>query len=117
MDPPDGFEAYNGSLIDKQGDDPVTSIPAEVYVPADREISRGALFVVSRQHDCPEGYVGLELEQIGASRVDVSTATQGAATPAPSPTDGESSAGPGFGVVGSLAGLAGILRYLRGERG
>ena len=117
--PPDGFQAYNGSLIDKEGDDPVTSVPAEVYVPVGRDVATGSLFVVNRQHDCPEGYVGLELEQIGASTLDVSTATRGTATPQPTATDGDSAAGPGFGVagalagVGGLAGLAGLLRRMR----
>lgn len=117
--PPDGFEAYNGSLIDKKGDDPVTSIPAEVYVPVGWDVSTGSLFVVNRQHDCPEGYVGLELEQIGASSVEISTATQGTATPEPTASDGGSASGPGFGVAGTLAGvggLAGLTRLLRGDR-
>ena len=85
--------------------------------PADADVSAGSLFVINRQFDCPEGYVGLGLEQIGAA-VDVDTST-----PTPedaSPTDGGSASGPGFGVAGALAGvggLAGLAKYLKNGRG
>jgi hypothetical protein len=113
--PPEDLSARDGSLIDRKGDDEEESIPAHVYLPADADVSTGSLFVINRSLDCPEGYVGLELEAIGAA-VDVDTST---ATPEDGSSTGGSAAGPGFGVAGALAGvggLAGLARYLRNER-
>ncbi len=116
--PPEELSARDGSLIDRKGDDEAESIPAHVYLIADSAVSTGSLFVIDRALDCPEEYVGLELEAIGAA-VAVDTST-----PAPeggSPTGGGPASGPGFGVVGALAGvggfagLAGLLRSGRGE--
>ena len=85
-------------------------------MPADRDVATGTLFIVNRTHRCPAGYVGLELEQIGASTVDINaTSTTAEATG----TGGGSAAGPGFGVPAALAGvggLAGLVRFLRGDR-
>jgi hypothetical protein len=122
--PPEDLSARDGSLIDRKGDDEVGSVPVHVYLPAGTDVSTGSLFVVNRALDCPERYVGLELEAIGAA-VDVDTSTpapapeNGSPTGGGSPTDGGSASGPGFGIAGTLAGvggLAGVAGYLRSER-
>lgn len=72
------------------------------------DVEPGKLFIVNRQDPCGESHVELQLEQIGASRIDVPTST---------PTETASGRAPGFGPLAAVTGLAlgatGILRRMR----
>lgn len=111
--PPDDLAYFNGRLIDRIDQD-AREIETQIYVPATAGISPGTLWVVNREVTCPDEYVGLSVEQIGAAVVvGSSDADEGGGTTSASdsPTDG---GGPGFGPLAALAGVAaGVAGYAR----
>jgi len=115
---------YDATLIDRRNDQ--YRQPIQIYLPRRAEVGGGDLFIVNDEVPCESGYVGIELEQIGARNVDAGTkpgegiTETGADTDtaagggAQEPSDG---AGPGFGWIAGAAGLLGggwLLR--RGEK-
>lgn len=93
---PSSVAAYDGSLIDRQ-DEASRQLPIQIYTAAAADIDPGTLWVVNRGVDCPSGdFVGLELEQIGATvvRADPEGASGGVGLP-------------GFGPLAAIAGLIG----------
>lgn len=101
--------AYDVQLIDRAAEPQERSIT--LYLPRRVEVGQGDLFIVNDEVPCESGYVGLELEQIGARNIDVGL--DGGATTvddgdggggAPAPSDG---IGPGFGPLAAAGGLLG----------
>lgn len=100
---PDKLESYAGKLIDKQAQSH-EEVPTKLYVAGDRDLKPGSLWVVEKQHSCPDAYVGLELEQVGAEIVRSKRQVD--------------ESGPGFGPLAALAGVgAGLYaKYRRDGR-
>lgn len=93
---PSDIAAYNGTLIDRQ-DEASRQLPIQVYTAAAADIEPGTLWVVNREVTCADGdFIGLELEQIGATavRADPEGAANGVGLP-------------GFGPLAAVAGLLG----------
>lgn len=59
---------YDAVLINRQ-EERHTSYQTPLYVPGRINLRGGELFVVNTEEPCPSGYVGLEIEQIGAQFV------------------------------------------------
>jgi PGF-CTERM protein len=84
--------AYETRLIDRiEGDRQSTS--AIVYVEeGNEEVHEGKLFVIDSQRSCPENFVSLRLERIGAGVIETDDGETGSSTP-------------GFGVGTAVVGL------------
>lgn len=95
--PPEEIAAYDGRLIDRI-DESHREVPTQIYVPADRTVETGSLWVVNREISCPEENVGLEAEQLGARIRGNQSGTE---------TDGGSGpvGQPGFGPLSAVAAL------------
>jgi hypothetical protein len=107
---PDGLDSFTGRLVDQIEDDS-KDVPTQIFTTADSGVEAGALYVINRSFPCPDGYVGLEVEQIRTENLDQGTNED--PETAAGTTGGD---GPGFGVAGALAGvggLAGLARVLR----
>ncbi|MDG5776801.1 hypothetical protein VB773_22855 [Haloarculaceae archaeon H-GB2-1] len=110
---PEQTVQYDSTLINRI-DDAHASVELPLYVPDRVPINPGTLFVVNRVHQCESGYVGIELERIGADFV-VSDEQLSAGQQA---QDGNTSSGfgDGFGLLSALAGLTGGSALLRRHR-
>lgn len=113
----EGSNAYDAQMIDRTADPEQQQIA--IYLQEATDVAPGALFIVNESQSCEEGYVGLELERVGADLAAVWAQEPGTQTPASDgggaqPATGET--GPGFGVVSGLAGLAGLGWLLGRER-
>lgn len=90
---------------DQRGEEGILFIDA-----SNPDIQPGKLFVVNDQRSCEGEHFQLQLEQVGASKVDVPEGTT---------TDSSFTRTPGFGPLAALSGLAlgaaGALRALRRE--
>jgi hypothetical protein len=106
---PDALDSFTGRLVDQIGDDH-RDIPAQVFTTADSGVEAGSLYVVNRSFPCPEGYVGLEVEQIRTENLDQGTNEEPGPETATSTTDG---GGPGFGLAGAVAGVGGLAGLAR----
>lgn len=110
--PPDGIQTYNGTLIDRIQEDH-RQVPTQVFAATNADIETGSLWVVNRKMTCPDHYVGLEVEQVGAAFGNVSEDT---GTPG---TDANPIGQPGFGPVATVAGLvtgaAGLARWAQDD--
>jgi|AntDeeMinimDraft_4_1070355.scaffolds.fasta_scaffold00216_15 hypothetical protein len=105
---------YDVTLFDRRAD-PYEQ-QTQLYLPRRAEVGGGDLFIINGQTPCESGYVGVELEQIGARNVDAGTKPGGGITEtgagantaagggAQEPSGG---AGPGFGWIAGAAGLLG----------
>lgn len=126
--PPDDVERYDVRLVDRKADD-ATEEDTTLWVSADVEIGRDAQFLVNDHRDCGDGYVGVELEDLGGSGGESGRAEEdvedfeegtpaggngqdeGAGAETPVVDDGGAETteeGPGFGVLAALAGAAGL---------
>lgn len=106
--PPDGIQNYNGKLIDRIEEDH-RQTPTHFFAAKNADIETGTLWVINRVTNCPDGHVGIEVEQVGAAFGNVSEDTG-------TPGTGANPIGqPGFGapaaVAGVLAGAAGVARW------
>lgn len=126
--PSEGTRAYDVWLVDRTGEE-YASEPLTLYVPDRRSVPAGGLYVINRVQQCDGSYVGIEIEQLNAGdgpflegsfttttdpetvadteagddqeiAADPGTTEQGAG----GTTTGS---GPGFGILATLAGLAG----------
>lgn len=118
--------AYDAQLIDKTAE-PEQS-PITLYLNQEVDISPGTLFIINENVECESGYMGVRLERVGMDLEDVRAAEPASPTGtvdddgegggqgggAESPADGQ---GPGFGVAGALASLAGVGWLLRKRDG
>jgi len=84
--------AYETRLIDRiEGDRQSTS--AIIYVEeGNEEVHEGKLFVIDSQRTCPENFISLRLERVGAVQIGPEDEETGSTTP-------------GFGVGTAVAGL------------
>jgi hypothetical protein len=103
---------YDATLIDRRNDD--YQQPIQIYFPRSAEVGGGDLFIVNDTTPCESGYIGVELEQIGARNVDAGTKPGEGITETGTETDvaggaqePSDSAGPGFGLPAAAAGLLG----------
>lgn len=84
--------AYETRLIDRIEEDR-QSTSAIIYVEeGNEEVHEGKLFVIDSQRSCPENFMALRLERIGASVIDADDGQTGSTTP-------------GFGVGTAVVGL------------
>ncbi len=84
--------AYETRLIDRIEEDR-QSTSAIIYVErGNEEVHEGKLFVIDSQRSCPEDFVSLRLERIGAGVIDADDGETGSTTP-------------GFGVGTAVVGL------------
>ena len=107
--------AYDVVVLDRNQAD-VPQARTTLYLHEDIDVPAGALWVINGQEQCGSGYVGVQIEQIGANEVEAglsgdisptSTALDQAGA-----TDGggggiSSALGPGFGWLAGAAGLLG----------
>ncbi|WP_336001534.1 hypothetical protein [Halorientalis halophila] len=101
--------AYEVLLIDRKDDDHWSTETA-MYVPDDRSVPAGGLYVINDVERCAGSYVGVEVEEMVA---DVSVLGEvagnvdaGAAEDRPETTQ-TGGDGTGFGLLAGLSGLAG----------
>ncbi len=100
--------AYDVQLIDRRADPVERSI--ELYLPRRVEVGSGDLFIINDMVPCESGYVGLELEQIGARDIDAGVDAGGGLTETEFTEQGGGplgQVGPGFGWLAGAAGLLG----------
>lgn len=108
---PESTAAYNGTLIDRLEEDH-RQVPTETYVNDQSNFEPGTLWVINRQSECPEGYVGLQIEQLGA-RIKQTTETP-EETETTGTTGASGGGGPGLGPLAALAGGAlGVAELVR----
>ncbi|WP_424017360.1 hypothetical protein ACOZ4N_15980 [Halorientalis pallida] len=116
--PRDETMAYEVLLIDRKDTDHFAT-ETRVYVPDDRSIPSGGLFVINEVEQCPGSYVGVELEQIAADASVLDDVTPGGDAAAdPGATGTTAADGPGLGVLTALSGLAGagaLARWVDGD--
>lgn len=109
---PEGVTYRQGTLVDHIGDE-TQRVPSTVYTNEAEDLPTGSLWIINNTEQCPEGYVGLQLEQVGAAVEGNLTGTD-----ANGDEGGAGAFGPGFGAVGvaAAAGVGGLLALLRGEK-
>lgn len=107
---PENTAYYNGTLIDRL-DENARQVAVTVFASSDAGIQPGTLWAINNHEMCPNSYVGLQAEQIGAALVPETVSGEG--EPTPTGTDGTSAFGPGFGALGAAAGVGGLLALLR----
>lgn len=112
--PPDELLAYEVQLINRK-DDATGEVGTTMYIGGRAEVAPGKLYVIDSFNRCGNGFVGLSLEQIGRSDLEVTVNSGNAGTTAAD--DGGSGAfGPGFGLPAAVAGILGGGALLqRGE--
>ncbi|MBV0925545.1 hypothetical protein KTS45_15165 [Halomicroarcula limicola] len=118
--PADETRTYDVKLIDRGRPD-YEQYSRSLYVDNSTEVPPGSLFVINSQEQCTEGYVGIRLEKLGSDQLEAAV-SGGARTTTPSggggggggDDGGSGAAGPGFGVVATVAAALGY-GALRGE--
>jgi len=105
---PGNTDVYETCLINRIGDD-TEIVASSAYLSRQTDLRPGDVFVINSQHDCPEGaYIGLRLEQLLARNLDrgYNDVSEGEGD---SGGGGGSSgaAGPGFGPLAAVGGIAG----------
>jgi PGF-CTERM protein len=107
--------AYDAFLIDRSAEPNEQQIT--LYLHERFDIEAGTLFIVNNQTQCQSGYLGITIEQVGmdiaALRRREGATPTGDQAEAGGEGDGAAADGPGFGVVSSLAGVAGAGWLLR----
>lgn len=93
-----------GTLVDHIGNE-VERVPTTIYTGGDTDLPTGSLWVINNTVSCPDGYIGLLVEQTGA-------ALPGNVTETRTTTGGAGAAGPGFGALAGVAGVGGLLALL-----
>lgn len=101
---PDGVTNHRGTLVDHVGDE-VEQVPTSVHTNEADDLRTGSLWVINGTVSCPDGYVGLTIEQVGA-------AVPGNVTESETATEGTGAVGPGFGALAGAAGVGGLLALL-----
>lgn len=110
--PPDETQEYDVSLLNRKVEE-MPQLETSLYAGPDLEAQPGDLFLINTFRHCESDHVAVELEQIGRE-VSEDVHPEAVNQPAsPSPDDGGGGGvtpdtGPGFGLVGALAGLAGL---------
>ncbi|ELZ29127.1 hypothetical protein C475_02884 [Halosimplex carlsbadense 2-9-1] len=98
--PPDEMLAYDAQLINRK-DDSTEQAETTLYIGETADVTAGKLYIVNRFNRCDSDFLGVSLEQIGLSEVNVDVETT-------EPGEGGSGAfGPGFGPLATVAGLLG----------
>lgn len=106
---PGATTAYNGALINRLEKNH-RQVPTELFVNDKDKFSPGTLWVINNQSECPNEYVGVQIEQLGARIVQKSTESP-TETPRATATPG---GGPGMGPLAALAGgVVGVAELLR----
>lgn len=107
---PEDVTYREGTLVDHIGEE-IQRVPTTVYTNAAEDLPTGSLWVINNTEECPDEYIGLQLEQVGAAVPGNLTATD-------TPAEGAGAGGPGFGALGTVvaAGVGGLLALLRGEK-
>ncbi|QLH76528.1 hypothetical protein HZS55_04055 [Halosimplex rubrum] len=109
--PPDEMLAYDAQLINRK-DDSTEQAETTLYIGETADVTAGKLYIVNRFDRCDGDFLGVSLEQIGLSEVNVDGEGPNAATTEPG--DGGSGAfGPGFGPLATAVGLLGGGALLR----
>lgn len=107
---PENTDVYEAQLVERSGSEYET-IPSQVYVPRDTDLTAGDLFIVNSQRSCSGPYIGVQLENIRADGLDRgytdvgSTGNEGGDGGAGGGSSG--AFGPGFGPLAAVGGLAG----------
>lgn len=112
----DEQRAYDALLIDRTADP--QQQPITLYLHERVDVMSGGLYIVNTVHPCQSGYLGVELERVGADLVTLWADDLGTATPREEGggggvDPGTPETGPGFGLLGGVAGLAGLGWLLR----
>ena len=111
---------YDAKLIDRRNEVYEQSI--QIYLPRRAEVGGGDLVIINDEVSCQSGYVGIELEQIGARNVDAGikpgeglteTGAETGAEAAGGAQEPTGGAGPGFGLLAAVGGLLGAGRLLK----
>jgi len=112
--PPDEMLAYDAQLINRK-DDSTEQAETTLYIGEAADVTPGKLYIVNRFNRCDSDFLGVSLEQIGLSEVNVDVeADERPNAETTGVSEGGSGAfGPGFGLVASLAGLLGGGALLR----
>ncbi|WP_415379166.1 PGF-CTERM sorting domain-containing protein [Halosimplex sp. TS25] len=119
--PPDTMLAYEVHLINRKTEGTPEEEETTLYIGDSAEVAPGTLYIINRFNRCGSGFVGVTLEQIGRSDIEVDGEADGGAgggqatvaTTEPGDGGGFGSSGPGFGALAALAGLAGGGALLR----
>ena len=107
--PADETVGYQILLIDRKDDDHY-SMEMRLYVPDDRSVPGGTLYVVNGATQCAGEYVGVELERMAADTSVLGEVAGGGGVDTPddqTETTQTAADGGGFGTLAALAGLAG----------
>lgn len=105
--PADQTQVYEGQLLDRRQEVPL-AVDVHVYTNGNKEeIAPGTHFIIQNTDSCPNGYVGLEGETVRRQAL-------AGKPPGPTVTDAE---GPGFGILGAVAGLTAIRLFAADKEG
>lgn len=104
---------YDAMLIDRRNE--VYQQPIQIYLPRSAEVGGGDLFIINDEVPCRSGYIGVELEQIGARNVDAGIKPGEGLTEtdvteagnAGGTEEASTGVGPGFGLFAAVGGLLG----------
>lgn len=121
--PPDTITAYEATIINRK----VSGTPQQeinLHISDAVTVSRGALYLINQFERCENGYVGVQLEQIGLRDVSLTNESDAPVVDVEDDerpntgTGGQSVVGPGFGALATVGGLlgAGLLARLREKR-
>ncbi|WP_436925745.1 PGF-CTERM sorting domain-containing protein [Halosimplex amylolyticum] len=115
--PPDELLAYEVQLINRK-DDAASEEETTMYIGGRADVAPGKLYIINRFNRCDNGFVGISLEQIGRSDVDVTVDDSANAATTAADDGGSGAFGPGFGLPAAIAALLGggaLLRWRDAE--
>lgn len=112
---PGETDIYEAQLVERLGSEYET-IPSQMYVSQDTDLTAGDLFIINNQSSCSGPYVGVQIENIRADGLDrgyTNLGSAGAEEETNAAESGSSGAfGPGFGPSVAIGGLVGGIYAL-----
>lgn len=112
--PPDEMLAYDARLINRK-DESTEQAETTLYIGESADVTAGKLYIINRFNRCDSDFLGVTLEQIGLSEVNVNVEEDERPNAATTAADdgGSGAFGPGFGPVATVAALLGGGALLR----